>query len=129
MKRIGVVAYELEGERSGVGRYLEGLLSGLVQVDHDFEWLLFLKGEPFDHPLFAGGLGEDISKPRIVPIFDGRPEGSVILWEQLLSFVTLATSSISPAVNWGSVLGLFEVGQTNAKDYFVCHVQQERRSR
>lgn len=30
--RVGVIAYELEGARSGVGRYLEGLFRGARNV-------------------------------------------------------------------------------------------------
>lgn len=51
---IGVVGYEMEGERTGVGRYLEGLLTGLADLgDLEWRWHLFFKGDPFDHPLWA----------------------------------------------------------------------------
>jgi glycosyltransferase involved in cell wall biosynthesis len=49
--RIGIVAYELEGEPTGVGRYLEGLLSG-VPADSGCRFELYLQGRPFAHPLF-----------------------------------------------------------------------------
>jgi alpha-1,3-rhamnosyl/mannosyltransferase len=74
--KIGVVAYEMEGARTGVGRYLEGLLSGVAETDCSFRWQLFFKGEPFEHGLFR-------DDPRFVPVFDGRPGARPILWEQL----------------------------------------------
>lgn len=72
---IGIVAYEMEGEKTGVGRYLEGLLSGLSELDARHTYRLFFKGEPFEHVVF-----ED---RRFVPVFDTRPEARPILWEQL----------------------------------------------
>lgn len=72
--RIGVVAYEMEGERTGVGRYLEGLLRGVSELGGPHEWLLFFKGEPFDHPLWSD---------LVRPIFDQRPTAHAVLWEQL----------------------------------------------
>ncbi len=78
--RIAVVAYEMEGTATGVGRYLEGLLGGLAELRRDDTWRLFFKGDPFAHPLWsappAGG-------PRFVPVFDRRPRARPILWEQL----------------------------------------------
>jgi glycosyltransferase involved in cell wall biosynthesis len=79
--KIAVVAYEMEGARTGVGRYLEGLLSGIAGLENDWRWLLFFKGDPFDHPLWtarrpAGG-------PAFEPIFDRRSASRPILWEQL----------------------------------------------
>jgi len=74
---IGVVAYELEGERTGVGRYLEGLLTGLAELGDDDRYRLFFKGDPFDHPLWSEGSG------RFEPVFDRRPDSRPILWEQL----------------------------------------------
>ncbi len=77
---IAVVAYEMEGDRTGVGRYLDGLLSGIAETDNADRWLLFFKGEPFDHPLWAPGVG---GPNRFEPIFDHRPKARPILWEQL----------------------------------------------
>lgn len=73
--KIGVVAYEMEGARTGVGRYLEGLLSGLAECGGKHRWHLFFKGDPFAHPLWD----ED---ERFTPLFDGRPGARPILWEQ-----------------------------------------------
>lgn len=81
---IAVVAYEMEGSKTGVGRYLEGLLRGVSQCrtrrdsprHQDTQWTLFFKGEPFEHPL----LDED---SPFEPVFDHRPEARPILWEQL----------------------------------------------
>ncbi|HRC87054.1 MAG TPA: hypothetical protein PK413_15710, partial [Thermoanaerobaculia bacterium] len=71
--RVGVVAYELEGEATGVGRYLEGLLSG-VSPSADWMFRLFCHGRPFEHPLF--------DRPDVEPQFAGR-EGRPWLWEQI----------------------------------------------
>jgi glycosyltransferase involved in cell wall biosynthesis len=85
--RIGVVAYEMEGARTGVGRYLEGLLEGLVRCAGDGRgrgrensWRLFFKGDPFEHPLWSGRAGGDL---EIEPVFDERPRARPVLWEQL----------------------------------------------
>ncbi|MCZ7649953.1 MAG: glycosyltransferase family 4 protein [Thermoanaerobaculia bacterium] len=78
--RIGVVAYEMEGRPSGVGRFLEGLLSGLVEIRSAATWLLFFQGEPFDHPLFAAAAEAGVA---LRPHFDGRPRMRPIAWEQL----------------------------------------------
>lgn len=75
---IAVVAYEMEGDRTGVGRYLEGLLSGVASIDDGNHWQLFFKGEPFEHPLWSGDTGA-----RFETFFDRRPEARPILWEQL----------------------------------------------
>jgi len=80
-ERIGVVAWEMEGRRSGVGRYLEGLLRGLrVAGRPDREWVLFFKGEPFAAPALADGDGA--SGPAMRAIFDHRAEARPIPWEQ-----------------------------------------------
>lgn len=82
---VGVVAYELEGTATGVGRYLEGLLGGLAggagDPDLELDLTLFMKGDAFDHRLWA-------SRPaagsvRITTCFDQRPAARPILWEQL----------------------------------------------
>ncbi|MEM6796287.1 MAG: glycosyltransferase [Acidobacteriota bacterium] len=72
-QHVGVIAYEMEGARSGVGRYLEGLLGGLPATE-DWRWTLFFKGDPFEHPLF--------DSPAITPLFDRRPAARPVLWEQ-----------------------------------------------
>ena len=71
-----VVAYEMEGRPTGLGRYLEGLLGGLASLDAG-RFSLFFKGDPFDHPLWADGNGVFEAH------FDHRPEAHPILWEQL----------------------------------------------
>lgn len=75
---VAVVAYEMEGERTGVGRYLEGLLSGIARCGDDRHWRLYFKGDPFDHPLWTTGDARD----RFEPVFDRRPNARPILWEQ-----------------------------------------------
>ena len=75
--RVGIVAHELEGERTGVGRYLAGLLHGFAEIaPAGWRCGLFMHGAPFEDPLFD---------PRAIePLFAGRPASSkVILWEQL----------------------------------------------
>ena len=49
--RLGILASEMEGERTGVGRFVEGLLLGLSRLDFDGEVHLFFQGEPFEHRL------------------------------------------------------------------------------
>lgn len=72
--KIGIVAYEMEGSKTGVGRYLEGLLTGLAECGRPWEWHLFFKGDSFEHPLWRD--------ERFIPRFDGRPAARPILWEQ-----------------------------------------------
>lgn len=75
--QTAVVAYEMEGRPTGVGRYLEGLLTGLAQLGKGGHFTLFFKGEPFSHPLW------EEHGDRFEPRFDGRPHAHPILWEQL----------------------------------------------
>ncbi len=72
--KVGVIASELEGERTGVGRYLEGLLRGLEQWDHGVEWHLFLSGPP-------GQVLPTDDRRVVSHVSDGR--GSRVVWEQL----------------------------------------------
>lgn len=80
-RSIGVVAYEMEGEPTGVGRYTEELLTALCRTPRAEGWQLrlFFKGCRFEHPLWgepaAGGC-------RVEPIFDRRPGAHPVLWEQ-----------------------------------------------
>ena len=80
--KTAVVAYEMEGDRTGVGRYLEGLLSGLAQLNDEGRWLLYFKGDPFDHPLWSDATRAE-GRPHFEPVFDRRPRARPILWEQL----------------------------------------------
>ncbi len=77
--RIGIVAYELEGTPTGVGRYLGGLLAGIAECGCDWQWRLFFKGDPFAHPLWSESGGER----RFQPLFDRRSRTRPIVWEQL----------------------------------------------
>ena len=79
--KVAVVAYEMEGAKTGVGRYLEGLLSGIARCLHDWHWKLYFKGDPFPHPLWSHSNGD--SKPQFEAFFDRRPKARPIPWEQL----------------------------------------------
>lgn len=79
---VGVVGYEMEGRRTGVGRYLEGLLGGLADLELSWHWRLFFKGEPFAHPLFARRAANR-DQPLFTPSFDRRAGDRPIAWEQL----------------------------------------------
>ena len=79
-RSIGVVAYEMEGEPTGVGRYTEELLAALRRTPRAEGWRLrlFFKGDPFEHPLWTDAAGAC----RCEPVFDRRPGAHPILWEQ-----------------------------------------------
>ena len=66
----------MEGHPTGIGRYLEGLLSGLAELPESGRFTLFFKGEPFEHPLWTE------HPERFTPFFDHRPKAHPILWEQ-----------------------------------------------
>lgn len=70
-----MVAYEMEGERTGVGRYLAGLLGGIQELDPGWRWRLFFHGPPFEDELFR--------HPAFEAVFAGRTSGRPIVWEQL----------------------------------------------
>lgn len=82
---VGIVAYEMEGRRSGVGRYLEGLLRGLGELvtrGHpagSWRFTLFFKGDPESE---APQLPDAAGDAGVHAVFDGRPEARPILWEQ-----------------------------------------------
>ncbi|MGQ9618710.1 MAG: glycosyltransferase family 4 protein [Candidatus Aminicenantia bacterium] len=71
---IGIDARELEGKRTGVGRYLEGLLSFWAKMDMEF--VLFFKDEIPEIPVISS----KNFKRVLVPFFLKR-EGW--LWEQI----------------------------------------------
>jgi len=73
--KVGVIAAEMEGRRTGVGRYLEGMLRGLECWDHGCEWHLFFQGDPFTPPAAESG--------PAIPHFSGH-RGSRVLWEQVV---------------------------------------------
>jgi glycosyltransferase involved in cell wall biosynthesis len=88
--RVAVIAAEMEGRATGVGRYLAGLLHGLDQWDHGLEWHLYFQGEPSSSPALPNGP------------FQGhfsRHHGSRVLWEQHL--VSREISKITPDVVFG----------------------------
>lgn len=79
---IGVVAYEMEGASTGVGRYLEELLTALRGTPRARGWRLklFFKGDPFEHPLWTG---EEAGGCTCEAVFDRRTEAHPIVWEQI----------------------------------------------
>ncbi len=78
---VGVVAYEMEGRPTGVGRYVEELLAALQRTSPTRRWTLrlFFRGDPFAHPLWTGTVAGNC---LCEPIFDRRPGAHPILWEQ-----------------------------------------------
>lgn len=79
---IGVVAYEMEGAPTGVGRYLEELLTALRGTPRARGWCLklFFKGDPFEHPLWTGG---EAGGCTCEAVFDRRADAHPIFWEQV----------------------------------------------
>lgn len=88
--KVGVIAAEMEGRATGVGRYLEGILHGLGLWDHGIEWHVFFQGEPSPSLSLSDG--------PIHPHFS-RHHGSRVLWEQLL--VTRDVEAVGPDVVFG----------------------------
>ena len=72
--RVGVVAYELEREPTGVGRYLSGLLGEVAALEPGWEWVLFFQGAPSAQPL--------VGQPGFSARFGGD-RGRAVVWEQL----------------------------------------------
>ncbi len=124
--RLGIVAHEMEGDATGVGRYLEGLLSGLAQTSASVTYLLFFKGRAFEHPLWtraaaARAAHDDASSrgPRFEAIFDDRPQWHPVIWEQLrlpwllrrqdLQALFSPAYSLPPAVNSPSLVTLHDL--------------------
>ena len=72
--KVAVNASEMEGRPTGVGRYLEGLLAGCLEIG-DVRFHLFFKDRPFEHPL--------LEHPRVTAQFDGHGGWTPMWWEQL----------------------------------------------
>jgi glycosyltransferase involved in cell wall biosynthesis len=79
--KVGVIAAEMEGRATGVGRYLEGLLDGLRGWDHGIEWHLFFQWEP------PPGLRRDDGAFRV---HASKHRGSRVVWEQVVVSKELA---------------------------------------
>jgi glycosyltransferase involved in cell wall biosynthesis len=88
--KVGVIAAEMEGRATGVGRYLEGLLQGLALWNHGVEWHLFFQGDPSPSLDLPGGP---------VHAHFSRHHGSRVLWEQVL--VSRALATVAPDVVFG----------------------------
>jgi glycosyltransferase involved in cell wall biosynthesis len=75
--RVGIVAYELEGEATGVGRYLSGLLSGLTAVSPG----------PWRFPLFFHRRVPELEllgHAAFEPVLAARSPSRAIAYEQLV---------------------------------------------
>ena len=71
--KVGIVAAEMEGARTGVGRYLEGLLTGLESWDHGIEWHLFFQGQ---------GVPEAARRHGVIS-HESNDQGNRVVWEHL----------------------------------------------
>jgi glycosyltransferase involved in cell wall biosynthesis len=88
--KVGVIAAEMEGRATGVGRYLEGVLRGLEAWNHGTEWHLF----------FQGDLSPSLPRPNgPIHAHYSRHHGSRVFWEQVL--VTRAVEAVRPDVVFG----------------------------
>lgn len=78
---VGVVACEMEGTPTGVGRYLEELLTALRCTPRARGWRLklFFRGDPFEHPLWTGA---EAGGRTCEAVFDRRGNAHPVLWEQ-----------------------------------------------
>jgi len=78
---LGVVAHEMEGRPTGVGRYARELLLALRSTPQARNWRIrpFFRGRPFEDPLWADSTAGGCS---FEPVFDRRPDAHPVLWEQ-----------------------------------------------
>lgn len=74
--RVGVLASEMDGKPTGVGRFLRGLLQHAIDCRPHWRFTLLFQGRSFDDPLFAA--------EAIEPLFLNRPRTHPVLFEQLL---------------------------------------------
>ncbi|RMH23583.1 MAG: glycosyltransferase family 1 protein [Acidobacteria bacterium] len=139
--KVGVVAYEMEGQPTGVGRYLEGLLNGVAAGGRPWHWVLFFKGEPFDHPLWSEtwprAVGEESEGPTFRPIFDQRPAARPILWEQLrlpvllrrqpLDVIFSPSYSLPPWPRLPALVTVHDLSFEHLPDAFPFRERQRRR--
>jgi glycosyltransferase involved in cell wall biosynthesis len=88
--KVGVIAAEMEGRATGVGRYLEGLLSGLEGWNHGVEWHFFFQGDPDSSPRLPDG-----------PFHAHHSHhcGGRVWWEQVV--VTRDLAAVAPDVVFG----------------------------
>lgn len=73
--KVGVIAGELEGRTTGVGRYVRGLFTGLEQWEHGVEWHLFFQGDRIEVPPAVAKAAE---------LHFAGHHGSRVFWEQFL---------------------------------------------
>ena len=132
--RIGIVAYEMEGTATGVGRYLEGLLEGLVALDEPLLLRLFFKGDRFEHRLWTT---PEPGAVRIETVFDGRPSGRPIVWEQLrlpsllhrqpLDLLFSPSYSLPPRLPMPGIVTLHDLSFEHLPDAFARRERWRRR--
>jgi glycosyltransferase involved in cell wall biosynthesis len=79
--KAALIAAEMEGDATGVGRYIEGLLSGLQKWDHGVDWHLFFQGAVRSSPSLPDG-------PFHRHCSDHR--GGRVVWEQILASRAIA---------------------------------------
>ncbi len=72
--KLGILASEMDGTPTGVGRLLRGWLPWLSQLRPDWKFVLLFQGEPFEDPL--------LDDPGFETIFFSRPDLSPTLFEQ-----------------------------------------------
>jgi glycosyltransferase involved in cell wall biosynthesis len=93
--KVGVIAAEMEGRTTGVGRYLEGFFQGLDRWNHGVDWHLFFQGDP--SPALNLPVGP-------VHAHFSSHHGSRVLWEQVL--VSQALATVAPDVVFGPAYAL-----------------------
>jgi glycosyltransferase involved in cell wall biosynthesis len=73
--KVGVIAAEMEGRSTGVGRYLSGLFSGLSQWENGVEWHLFFQGGQVELPKAVSESAQ---------LHFSRNRGRRVIWEHVL---------------------------------------------
>ncbi len=133
----------MEGESTGVGRYLAGLLYGLAARNADASpqagpseiWRLYFKGAPFDHPLWTETApGQPVC---FEPVFDQRPNARPVLWEQVrlpkrlkadgLDAVFSPSYSLPPRLGMPSVVTIHDLSFERLPDAFPFKERLRRR--